>query len=51
MLKMTGARLHPAVRILIGAGVIAIGLVRHGTTPLIVGGALIVWGVAAVLGR
>ena len=50
MLKMAGVQLHPGVRILIGAVVIAIGLLRHGTMPLIVGGALIVWGVAAVLG-
>lgn len=50
MLKMTGAPLHPGIRILIGAVVIAIGLVRHSTAPLIIGGVLIVWGVAAVLG-
>jgi energy-coupling factor transporter transmembrane protein EcfT len=49
-LKMAGVRPHPALRILIGAVFLAIGFLRHGTAPLIIGGVLIVWGVVAVLG-
>ena len=49
MLKMAGVQLHPAVRILIGGVLIAVGIGRH-TAPLVVGILLVVWGLAAVLG-
>lgn len=51
MLKIAGVRGHPALRILIGGAVIAIGWARHGaTSALIVGAVLVLWGIAAVLG-
>jgi len=51
MLRMAGVRLHPAVRVLIGAVILGIGLTRHHATPaLVIGAVLIVWGLAAVLG-
>jgi hypothetical protein len=50
MLKMAGIQTHPALRILIGVALIALGIARHrATVPLIIGGVLIVWGIAAVL--
>jgi hypothetical protein len=51
MLRMAGVRVHPALRILIGAVILGIGLMRHHATPaLVVGAVLIAWGIAAVLG-
>jgi hypothetical protein len=50
MLKMAGFELHPAIRIVIGAIILGIGLARGATAPLIIGGALVVWGIVAVLG-
>jgi hypothetical protein len=48
---MAGVRLNPAVRLVIGAGLIAIGLARHSAAPLIViGGAFVVFGVVGVAG-
>ncbi len=50
MLKIAGVQLHPGVRILIGAVFVGIGLMRHnGTAMMIIGGLLVVWGIAAVL--
>jgi hypothetical protein len=50
VLKLAGVQTHPALRILIGAVLIAVGVARHDAgVPLIVGGVLIVWGIAAVL--
>jgi hypothetical protein len=50
MLKMAGVRLSPAVRLVIGAALIALGLARHTATPLIViGAAFLVFGVASLL--
>ncbi|MGH2893969.1 MAG: hypothetical protein ACRDPM_12000 [Solirubrobacteraceae bacterium] len=40
---------HPAIRIVLGAIILAIGLARDTTGPLIIGGALVVWGIVAVL--
>ena len=51
MLRMAGVRAHPALRILIGAVILGVGLMRHHATPaLVIGAVLIVWGVAAMLG-
>lgn len=50
MLKMAGVQTHPAIRIVIGVIIGAIGLARDTTVPLIVGGVLVVWGIVAVLG-
>jgi hypothetical protein len=51
MLRMAGIKLHPAMRLAIGAGLIAIGLARHNATPLIViGAAFVVFGVASLVG-
>jgi hypothetical protein len=48
MLRMAGVQLHPGVRVLIGAALIALALIRHaGPAPLLIGGALILWGLAA----
>jgi hypothetical protein len=50
MLRMAGVQAHPAVRILIGGVLIALGIARHDAVPaLVVGTVLIVWGFAAVL--
>ena len=49
MLRMAGVQLHPAVRILIGGVLIAVGIGRHTAPGLVVGILLVVWGVAAVL--
>jgi hypothetical protein len=51
MLKMAGIDTHPAVRILIGVAVIALGIARGAMVALIVGGVLVVWGIVAVLSR
>jgi hypothetical protein len=51
MLRMAGIKLHPAMRLAIGAGLIAIGLARHNATPLIgIGAAFVVFGVASLVG-
>ncbi len=51
MLRLAGIRFHPAARALAGAAVLAIGLARHHATAMIViGGALLVWGVVGVGG-
>ena len=50
MLKMAGVQLHPAVRILIGAVLIGVGLLRHTAPGVVIGAVLVVWGLAAVLG-
>ena len=50
MLRMAGVQLHPAVRILIGGVLIALGVARHTIPGLVVGIVLVVWGLAAVLG-
>ncbi len=50
MLKMAGVRLHPGMRFVLGAVLIAAGLVRHDATPLLViGGALVLFGVVGAL--
>ena len=50
MLKLAGVQTHPALRILIGAALIVLGIARdRATVPLIIGGVLVVWGIAAVL--
>lgn len=52
MLRMLGMELHPAARIAIGAVVVAIGLMRGNAAPMVVvGGALVVWGLVAWAGR
>ena len=50
MLRMAGIQLHPAVRVLIGGVLIALGIARHTIPGLVVGIVLVVWGLAAVLG-
>jgi len=50
MLRMAGVQLHPAVRVLIGGVLIALGIARHTVPGLVVGIVLVVWGLAAVLG-
>jgi hypothetical protein len=51
MLRMAGVRLSPALRLVIGAALIALGLARHTATPLIViGAAFLVFGVASLVG-
>jgi len=51
MLRMAGVRLSPALRLVIGAGLIALGLARHTATPLIViGAAFLVFGMAGLVG-
>ncbi|MGZ4168921.1 MAG: hypothetical protein ACXVSA_19540 [Solirubrobacteraceae bacterium] len=51
MLKMAGVRLHPGMRVVLGAVLIAVGLARHDATPLLViGGALLLFGVAGMVG-
>jgi len=50
MLRMAGVQLHPAVRILIGGVLIALGIARHTALGVVVGIVLVVWGLAAVLG-
>lgn len=41
MLKIAGVRLHPGMRVLLGMGLIALGLLKHNATPLIVIGAIV----------
>jgi hypothetical protein len=51
MLRMAGVRLSPAVRLVIGAALIALGLARHTAAPLIViGAAFLVFGVVSLFG-
>ena len=50
MLRMAGVQLHPAVRVLIGGVLIALGIARHTVPGLVIGIVLVVWGLAAVLG-
>ncbi len=50
MLKMAGVETHPAVRILIGAVLVVLGLARHSATPaLFIGAVLVLWGLVAVV--
>jgi len=43
--------LHPGVRVLIGAGLIALGLASGGVTPIVlIGCALAGWGLVALAG-
>ena len=50
MLRMAGVQTHPAMRILIGGVLIALGIARHTVPGLVIGIVLVVWGLAAVLG-
>jgi hypothetical protein len=51
MLRMAGVRLSPAVRLVIGAALIALGLARHTAAPLIViGAAFLVFGAVSLFG-
>ena len=50
MLKMAGLQTHPALRIVIGIVIGAIGVARNTTAPLVIGGVLVAWGIVAVLG-
>jgi membrane-bound ClpP family serine protease len=44
MLNLIGVRVHPAVRGVIGAVLVILGLVRHNPVPIVViGAALLVW--------
>jgi hypothetical protein len=49
MLRLAGVHLHPGVRVLIGAGIVALGLANGGVSPMmLIGCALVVWGLVAV---
>jgi hypothetical protein len=49
MLRLAGVHLHPGVRVLIGAGIVALGLANGGVGPMmLIGCALVVWGLVAV---
>jgi hypothetical protein len=49
VLKLAGVQLHPAYRFLMGGAFVLIGLARGGAIPIIViGGALILWGLVAL---
>ena len=50
MLRMAGVQGHPAVRILIGVVLIALGIARHTGAGTVIGIVLVLWGIAAVLG-
>jgi hypothetical protein len=51
MLGLAGIRLHPALRIAIGAALVAGGLALPAARPLaIVGAALLLFGIASALG-
>jgi hypothetical protein len=51
VLKLAGVQLHPGVRVLIGGALIALGVALDGAVPMIViGSALVLWGIVAVLG-
>jgi uncharacterized membrane protein YidH (DUF202 family) len=49
MLRMAGVQGHPAVRILIGVVLIALGIARHTAAGMVIGVVLVLWGFAAVL--
>jgi hypothetical protein len=51
MLRLIGVKLHPGVRVLIGAAILALGVVRGAAAAEVVGVALVIWGVAAVVQR
>jgi hypothetical protein len=50
MLRMLGLGGGPGPRVAIGAVLVAIGLARHGLPIAVIGGALVVWGLAAWAG-
>lgn len=50
MLKQAGVQTHPAMRIVIGVIIGALGLARGATAPVIIGGALVMWGIVAAVG-
>jgi hypothetical protein len=50
MLKPAGIELHPGLRVLVGAGLVALALALDGAVPmLVIGGALVVWGAFALV--
>ena len=51
MLTMLGVQGHPAMRMLIGVAFAALGLARGVVPMAVVGGVLIVWGVASAVSR
>jgi hypothetical protein len=51
MLRMAGVHLHPGMRVVIGAAMIAVALAHHHATPLLViGGAFVLFGVSSLVG-
>jgi membrane-bound ClpP family serine protease len=51
MLRLAGVRLHPGIRLVIGAALVAFGLWRHDAAPaIVIGGALILFGLAGLVG-
>jgi hypothetical protein len=49
MLGLVGVHLHPGLRALIGAAVLAVGLAGHAAFLTVVGAAIGAWGVAALV--
>lgn len=49
MLRLLGIHGNPALRALVGAAVLALGIGIHWTMLMLVGGALVVWGGAGAL--
>jgi hypothetical protein len=49
MLRMAGVQGHPAVRILVGVVLIALGIARQTGAGIVIGVVLVLWGIAAVM--
>lgn len=50
MFRLLGVRLHPAVRLLIGAGLITFGVLSSRVGLDVVGGVFVLWTIAGAMG-